>query len=78
ALGEASYTLTDNMKRSREFSRSLYVTRDIIKGEPFTSDNVRSVRPGYGLPPKNLRKILGRKAKKSIKKGTPMAWNLVD
>ena len=78
ALGEVDYSLTDRMKRSREFSRSLYVAQDINEGEPFTPNNVRSVRPGFGLPPKNLAKILGRKAKKAIKKGTPLAWELID
>ncbi|MHA2142698.1 MAG: pseudaminic acid synthase [Candidatus Thorarchaeota archaeon] len=78
ALGNISYTLTDRMKRSREFSRSLFVTQDVQKGETFTSENVRSVRPGYGLPPKHLKKILGRRAKKAIKRGTPLVWDLID
>jgi pseudaminic acid synthase len=78
ALGEISYTLTDRMKRSREFSRSLFVTQDIKKGEVFSSDNVKSVRPGYGLPPKYLKEILGKRARMAIKRGTPLEWDLID
>ncbi len=78
ALGKVSYELTDGMKKSREFARSLYVVRDMKKGEVFTEQNVRSIRPGYGLHPKYLKDVLGRKAKKDIKKGTPLSWELID
>lgn len=77
ALGEVSYELTEKMKKSREFSRSLFVIKDMNAGEIFTEENVRSIRPGYGLPPKHLRDILGKKAKENIKRGTPLNWNLV-
>ncbi len=77
ALGSVSYELTDNIKRSREFARSLFVVKDIQAGEIFTEENVRSIRPGYGLPPKYLKKVLGKKAKIYIKKGTPLSWNLI-
>ncbi len=78
ALGKVSYELTEGMKKSREFARSLYVVRDMKKGEVFTEQNVRSIRPGYGLHPKYLKDVLGRKAKKDIKKGTPLSWDLID
>ncbi|MHA2359341.1 MAG: pseudaminic acid synthase [Candidatus Thorarchaeota archaeon] len=77
ALGRVSYTLTDKMKRSREFSRSLFVSKDIKEGETLTVENVRSVRPGYGLHPRFLEKVLGKKAKKDIAKGTPLEWDLI-
>lgn len=65
------------MKKSREFSRSLFVVKDIKAGEIFTEENVRSIRPGYGLHPKYLKKILGKRATQDIKKGTPLNWDLI-
>lgn len=75
AMGEVSYDLTEKMKKSREFSRSLFVVKDIKTGEVFTEENIRSIRPGYGLLPKYLKDILGKKAKVDIKKGTPLKWD---
>lgn len=63
ALGEVSYDLTEKMKKSREFFRSLFVAKDMKAGEIFTEENVRSIRPGYGLAPKYLKDILGKRAK---------------
>jgi len=63
ALGKVSYDLTEKMKKSRELYRSLFVVKDIKAGEDFTEENIRSIRPGYGLPPKYLKDILGKKAK---------------
>jgi len=77
ALGEVSYDLTEKMKKSREFSRSLFVVKDIKTGEVFTEENIRSIRPGYGLPPKHLKDILGKRATQDIKKGRPLSWELV-
>jgi N-acetylneuraminate synthase len=51
--------------------------RDVAEGEPFTRDNVRSIRPGYGLAPKHLPKILGRRATRAITRGTALDWSLV-
>jgi len=78
ALGEVSYDLTEKMKKSREFSRSLFVIKDIKAGEIFTEENIRSIRPGYGLPPKYLKDILGKQASQDIKKGTPVSWELME
>ncbi len=61
-LGKVDYSMTDKKKKSRTFCRSLYITKDIKKGEVFTEDNVRSIRPGYGLHPKFLQYILGKKS----------------
>lgn len=66
-IGKVDYTLTEKKKNSRQFARSLYVSKDIKKGEVFTEDNIKSVRPGYGLHPKYLKTILGKKAKKDYK-----------
>ena len=78
ALGEVSYELTEKMKKSRQHSRSLFVVKNMKAEEIFTEENVRSIRPGYGLPPKYLKDILGKKAKKDIKRGTPLSWELID
>jgi len=77
ALGEVSYDLTEKMKKSRELSRSLFVVKDIKAGEVFTEENIRSIRPGYGLPPKYLKEILSKRATQDIKKGRPLSWELV-
>lgn len=78
ALGRVSYELSDKMKSNREFSRSLFVVKDMKKGEIITEDNVRSIRPGFGLHPKYLNEILGKKVKKNLKKGTPFVLDFIE
>ncbi|HHV73354.1 MAG TPA: pseudaminic acid synthase [Thermoanaerobacterium sp.] len=78
ALGDVSYELSDKSMKSREFSRSLFAVEDIKKGGIFTEENVRSIRPGFGLHPKYYNYILGKKAAKDIDKGTPLNWDLID
>ncbi len=68
-IGQPSYELTDKQKKGKQFSRSLYIAKDIQKGEAFTEKNIRSVRPGFGTHPKHLDKILGTKAQKDWKFG---------
>jgi N-acetylneuraminate synthase len=77
ALGEVSYSLTKSEASSRVFRRSLFVVRDVSAGEAFTEENIRSIRPGHGLPPKFITQILGRHAVKDISMGTPLSWELV-
>ena len=77
ALGKVTYELTEKQRKGRVFSRSLFVVKDIKKGEIFTEENIRSIRPGYGLPPKYLKDVLGRKASKDIEKGEPLKWEYV-
>jgi sialic acid synthase SpsE len=77
ALGQVTYELSEKTKRSKDFSRSLFITEDIKKGEIFTEKNLRSIRPGFGLHTRNLKEILGKKASVDIKKGTPMKWGYV-
>jgi len=72
-LGKVDYTLTEKKKGSRQFSRSLYASKDIKKGDVFTEENIKSVRPGFGLHPKYLNDILGVKAKRNVKFGTPLS-----
>ncbi|MCM8831841.1 MAG: pseudaminic acid synthase [Candidatus Omnitrophica bacterium] len=72
SLGKIHYGLTEDEKKSKVFRRSLFVIKDIKKGEIFTEENIKSIRPAYGIAPKYLDKILGRTAKTNIKKGTPL------
>ena len=69
AMGEVSYELTDKMRAGRDFSRSLYIAENVNKGDIITEQNVRSVRPGYGLHPKHLKSILGKKFVGQYEKG---------
>ena len=68
-LGKVDYSLTEKKKKSRQFSRSLYVAKDIKKGEVFSEENIRSVRPGYGMHPKYLKDVLEKIAQKDYKFG---------
>ncbi len=77
ALGKVHYGLTKGEEKNKIFKRSLFVVKNIKKGEIFTNKNIRSIRPGYGLPPKYLKKILHKRTKKNIKMGTPLSWNLI-
>jgi pseudaminic acid synthase len=77
SLGEISYELNDRAKSSREFSRSLFVVQDVRKGEPFTEVNVRSIRPGQGLHPRYLDRVLAGRARIDISGGTPLNWDLI-
>ena len=69
AIGVVDYNLTDKQKKGKEFSRSLYVVEDIKIGEVFTNNNVRSIRPGFGLHPKFLNLVIGKTAKRNCLKG---------
>jgi len=77
ALGKISYGTSEKEKISAKFRRSIYVVKDIKKGEEFTSKNLRIIRPGNGLPPKFYDILLGKKARKDIKKGTPLDWGII-
>jgi len=78
ALGKVSYDLSDRIKRSREFARSLFVVEDVKAGEIFTEKKVRSIRPGHGLHPKYLKDVIGKRARRNIPKGTPLYWDLIE
>ena len=77
ALGNVSFELSDKIKKSRTFARSLFAVMDIASGEVFTENNIRSIRPSNGLAPKYLKDILGKKAFAHIEKGTPLNWDLI-
>lgn len=74
AFNAVQYTPIQMDNPSRQARRSLYAVKPIKKGEPFTEDNIRSIRPGYGLPPKDLPKILGKKARKDYRFGERLSW----
>lgn len=76
-LGKPDYEMTDKKKQSREFSRSLFVAEDMKIGDVITEENVRSVRPNYGLHTKHLKDVLGKKFTTNIDKGTPMSFDYI-
>jgi pseudaminic acid synthase len=77
ALGTVRYGPTPNEAPMRRLRRSLFVVRDVAKGEPFDAENLRAIRPGHGLPPKHYPEVLGRRATRDIARGTPLSWDLV-
>jgi pseudaminic acid synthase len=77
ALGKVNYEITKQEAKSRVFRRSLFVVKDVKAGEVFTEENVRCIRPGYGLLPRYLKEVLGRQATRDIKQGTPLSRGLI-
>ncbi|MCR9025104.1 pseudaminic acid synthase [Aeromonas caviae] len=77
ALGSVNYTRTEAEKGNVKFRRSLYVIRDIKAGDVLSNDNVRSIRPGFGLAPKYLEQVLGKTAIVDIKRGTPLSFEFI-
>lgn len=77
ALGEVHFGLSDKEEASRVFRRSLFVVEDVKRGEMFTAENVRSIRPGYGLHTRHLDQVLGKRAIRDIERGTPLSWDLI-
>jgi len=78
AVGQVWYGTSEKELASRKFRRSLYVVRDMKKGEAFSAENTRAIRPGFGLAPKHLDLILGRKCSQNIARGTALSWELVE
>lgn len=76
ALGKVSYGVSEQEKKSIQFRRSLYIVEDIKAGEVITDKNMRSIRPGLGLPPKYYDLILGRRVNRDIKRGTGVSWDM--
>ena len=77
ALGHVSYDLCGSERGSLQFRRSLYAIRDIAEGEALSRENVRSIRPGFGLAPKHLNEVLGQHAARPIRRGEPLDWAAV-
>lgn len=77
ALGSVRYGPSTSESSSLVFRRSLFAVADIAEGELFSEENVRAIRPGYGLPPKGLSEVLGRRSTRAIERGTPLSSRLV-
>ena len=77
SLGEVKYGVVEEEKKSITFRRSIYISKNVKKGEILSGKNMRIVRPGFGLPPKYFDIIKGKKVKKSLKKGTAVSWDLI-
>ena len=75
ALGKINYELSPKVEKSRIFSRSLFIVKNVKSGDTITGENVRSIRPGYGLHPRYYNQIIGKKFRKDFEKGTPLMWN---
>lgn len=78
ATGKVNYERKESEKGNLIFRRSLYVVKNIAKGERFTHENIRSIRPGYGLAPKYISAVLGQTAAKDISRGTPLSNELIN
>lgn len=78
ALGEASYALTESEQASLASRRSLYVVSDVKRGESLTATNIRSIRPNLGMAPKLLPAVLGYRAARDLKRGEPLAIDMID
>ena len=76
-LGKVSYEVSEKVKKNRKFARSLFVVEDVKKGDTLTEGNIRSIRPGYGMHPKELKKVLGKQFSKDIEKGEPLSWDML-
>jgi pseudaminic acid synthase len=78
SLGRINYDLTDHEIPSRAYRRSLFVVRNVNKGEVLTRENIRSIRPGNGISPGYLNDLIGKKAIKFLERGTPLQWDMVE
>ncbi len=76
-LGQVQYGASEAERKSMVFRRSLYICADLKAGDLLTAENLRAIRPGYGMAPKFLDQLLGRRIAKDAKRGTPMSWDLV-
>lgn len=75
SLGQVTYGATEAEKKSLQFRRSLYFVEDMKAGETITAQNVRAIRPGFGLPPKHYESLMGRAVKADVTRGTPVSWD---
>lgn len=77
AIGKVDYDLTDKKIKSRKFGRSLFASKDIKEGDVFSNENIRSIRPNDGLPPKYINQIIGKVATRDIEFASPLEWDMI-
>jgi pseudaminic acid synthase len=77
ALGTVNYQLTEKAEKSKVFARSLFIVDDVKAGEIITDQNVRSIRPGYGMHPKYMPEVIGKSFQNDQKRGTPLFWDMI-
>jgi len=77
-LGKVSYEISEKVKNNRKFARSLFVVKDVKEGELITANNVRSIRPGYGMHPKYYNEIFGKNFNQNLEKGTPLDFKHIN
>jgi sialic acid synthase SpsE len=77
SVGKISYGATQAEEKSKVYRRSLYIVKDVKAGEVFTTENIRAIRPGLGLPTKYLDKVLGKRANQNILRGTALRWEFL-
>ena len=78
ALGTVTYELSEKGRKSREHLRSLFVIMDLANGDTITAENVKSIRPGFGLHPKFLKTVIGKRVNRKVLKGTPLTWEILE
>mgnify|MGYP002713073184 FL=1 len=78
ALGEAGYALKTAEQANLQYRRSIYVVRDMQAGEIISTENVRRIRPGYGLAPRYFDEVMGRRVRQAVSRGTPLSWDLLE
>jgi len=78
AIGQVQYGVTEQEKSNIDFRRSIFAVKNIKKGELFTDDNIRIIRPGYGLAPKFLDEVLNRRSNRDLERGTPINLNFIE
>jgi pseudaminic acid synthase len=78
ALGEESYNPTPTEGNNRIFRKSLFIVRDVKEGEILTTEDIRSIRPGFGLHPRYMDTVLGRRTAYDIRRGTPLDWKMIE
>ena len=76
-IGSVDYEMTEKKRKSRQFSRSLFIVEDVKSGDKITKENVRSIRPGFGIHPKYFTEIIGKKFNSDFQRGTPMSLDFI-
>ncbi len=77
SIGQAHYARSQTEQHNRQFRRSLYVVRDVLGGQEIGPQDVRSIRPGFGLEPSRLPDVIGRRAARALKRGEPLTWDML-